>query len=102
MDSYDFVKSIKEVVEEANIDDTIESLEKPPGRKPAEVLAQNSEWYQSPDEISRSRVKSIISDAVDGAVFGMFAALDGVRSVSPKGETNNLKLFHHAGQKQLD
>lgn len=100
MDSYEFVKSIKEVVEEAAIEDTIGSLNNPPGRKPAPALVENSKWYKSLDEADKVRVKSIISDSVSSAVFGMFAVLDGVRSVSSAGERNNLALVHHSNQKQ--
>ena len=100
MDPYDFVRSIKEAVEDAAIEGTIESLENLPGRKPAKELVENSEWYKSLDEVGKSRVKSIIADSVGSAVFGMFAVLDGVRSISPIGEKNNLELVHHSGQKK--
>jgi len=40
-----------------------------------------SAWYNDLDEHGQNRVKDVIRLAVDQAVFGMLAALDGARSL---------------------
>ena len=81
MTGEDFVKAIESAVRDAAIEGTIEILKNPPGRRPRpEVLAQ-SEWYRSLPQQQRELMAGVIRQAVDGAVFGFFCVLDGVRVI---------------------
>lgn len=88
----EFTKLIKEVVAQSAIDDTIDTLNDPPGRKPAEDLLAQSKWYKGLDPVDREMVNEILADAVHGAVFEFLCVLDGVRSISGPGEYNELNL----------
>jgi hypothetical protein len=88
----EFTKIIKEVVAKSAIEDTIENLNDPPGRKPDEQLVAQSEWFKSLKPTDREMVSKVIAEAVHESVFGFFCVLDGVRSISEGGETNNLNL----------
>jgi hypothetical protein len=81
MDSREFVGLIKEVVRDAAISDTVSVLERPPGRRPPQVLTQQAAWYQSLDEQQKKLLKETIANGVDKAIFGLFCVLDGVRAI---------------------
>ena len=72
----------------------IENLIDPPGRNPSPELIAQSEFYNSLSEDKKEIINKIISEAVHEAVFGFLCVLDGVRSISKAGETNNLELSH--------
>jgi len=90
----EFVKLIKEVVSSSAVDSTIDNLEDPPGRRPDKLLVDRSEWYKLLSEKDQEMVRDILIEAVDESVFGFLCVLDGVRSISNEGDTNNLKLSH--------
>lgn len=92
VDKIEFTKIIKEVVAQAAIEDTIDNLDDPPGRKPHEQLLVQSEWYRSLSPCDREMVGKVIAEAVHESVFGFLCVLDGVRSISGAGESNDLKL----------
>jgi hypothetical protein len=98
VDKIEFTKIIKEVVSEAAIEDTIENLNSPPGRKPDEQLVAQSEWFKSLKPSDREMVSKVIAEAVHESVFGFLCVLDGVRSISVAGETNNLNLSQNGVQ----
>lgn len=81
MDSKDFVRVIKKVVRDAAIEDCLEMLEQPPGRRPSQHLRERAEWYKSLNLDERRYLADVVSSAVDGAVFGFLCVLDGVRVV---------------------
>ena len=90
----EFIAIIEDVVSASAIEDTIENLNSPSGRKPDENLVKQSAWFNSLSDSDKNMVKSIISDAVNESVFGFLCVLDGVRSISDSGDSNNLKLTH--------
>ena len=90
----EFIAIIEDVVSASAIEDTIENLNSPSGRKPDENLVKQSAWFNSLSDSDKDMVKSIISDAVNESVFGFLCALDGVRSISDSSDSNNLKLTH--------
>ncbi|MCJ8349912.1 hypothetical protein [Moritella sp.] len=46
MNKLEFTKIIKEVVSQSAIDDTLETLNDPPGRNPDKKLLVQSEWFK--------------------------------------------------------
>ena len=92
MNNSEFITVIEDVVSTSAIEDTIDNLESPPGRKPDENLVKQSAWFNSLSDSDKNMVKSIISDAVNESVFGFLCVLDGVRSISD--DSNKLKLTH--------
>jgi hypothetical protein len=90
----EFITVIEDVVSTSAIEDTIDNLKSPPGRKADENLVKQSAWFNSLSDSDKDMVKSIISDAVNESAFGFLCVLDGVRSISESGSTNNLKLTH--------
>jgi predicted house-cleaning noncanonical NTP pyrophosphatase (MazG superfamily) len=94
VDKLEFTNLVKEVVSEAAIEDTIENLNDPPGRKPDEHLVAQSEWFKALSQKDRDMVCKVISEAVHESVFGFLCVLDGVRSISGSGESNDLILSH--------
>lgn len=79
MNNESFVEAIRLLVRDASIDDVLENVADPPGRKPPEKLVKLSEWFNSLDDFGKGMVKSIISESVDMGVFSFLAILDGVR-----------------------
>jgi hypothetical protein len=94
MNNSEFIVKIEDVVSASAIEDTIDNLSSPSGRKPDENLVKQSAWFNSLSDSDKGMVKSIISDAVNESVFGFLCVLDGVRSISASGDSNNLKLTH--------
>ena len=94
MNKSEFITIIEDVVSTSAIEDTIANLDSPLGRKPDENLVKQSIWFNSLSDVDKNMVKSIISDAVNESVFGFLCVLDGVRSISKSGVSNNLKLTH--------
>ena len=82
MDKVEFVKAIKVVVEISSVENTIENLLDPPGRSPDKRLLEQSKWFKSLPSGEQALVQSLLEDAVQESVFGMFCVLDGVRSIA--------------------
>lgn len=81
MNSQDFVAAVERYVRDAAIEDTISNLKAPPGRRvPTEVRAR-SDWYNGLAEADATHVNDVIATAVHAALFGLFAALDGARTI---------------------
>jgi hypothetical protein len=83
MDTSDFVAAVRQHVRDAAIADTLAKLRMPPGRRPASDALSRSLWFNALAEADATRVEEIVREAVDEAVFGLFAALDGSRTIAP-------------------
>lgn len=81
MDGRRFIGTIKKVVRDAAIEDTIDVLEVPPGRSPPADLLKQSHWYRSLSAEDQRVLTEIIANAVDRGIFGLLCVLDGVRAV---------------------
>lgn len=92
MNSEEFVAAIKEIVRDSAIEDTIENLEEPPGRIVPEAEKQRSEWFNKLSVKDRSNVEIIVTEAVDEALFGLLAILDGARAIED--DKGRLVLVH--------
>jgi hypothetical protein len=77
----DFVEAVYVAVYRTAIDGVIRLLVQPSGRRPRREIADLSAWYGDLSEQDRDVVGMVVRLAVDQAVFGMLAALDGSRSL---------------------
>lgn len=101
MNSEEFVAAIKEFVRDSAIDDTIENLEDPPGRKVPEAEKQRSKWFNNLPDEDHNNIKSIVTDAVDEALFGLLAVLDGSRAIEDGDDKGRLLLVHKGLTEEL-
>jgi hypothetical protein len=86
MQASEFVDAVYLAVYRTTIDGVTRLLAQPPGRRPRRDIAQLSAWYNNLSERDRDRVQDAVRLAVDQAVFGMLAALDGARSLGQHNE----------------
>ncbi|GGH04548.1 hypothetical protein FAZ19_05565 [Sphingobacterium alkalisoli] len=98
MKSEEFIKSIKVVVSQGAINDVLESLSDPPGRKPNNELVEISNWYNSLDQEGKSFIKKIVEMGVDTSMFGFLCVLDGVRVIESTIDKGNFELYYAKGK----
>lgn len=84
--------SIKLVVRDASIEDTISILTNPPGRKVSSDLRARSDWFNAQSEQEQRMLTEVIADAVDNAIFGILCVLDGVRTVEDSATNGRFEL----------
>jgi len=94
MDSLSFVKSIKSVVRDSAVNNSIKNIESPPGRKPNEDLVFLSKWYNQLDDVNKIMIKSLLGITADSCVFGLLAVLDGVRIMEDEPEKGDFELYY--------
>ena len=82
----EFIDAVHAAVYKTAIDGVIRLLGQPPGRRPRRNLSELSSWYNGLDVPDRDRVQAVVRLAVDQAVFGMLAALDGSRTLGQDAE----------------
>jgi len=99
MDAKEFVTALKEVVIDESIRSVQENLYRPPGRKPAEELRIQSEWYNKLNDYDKQILIQIITESIDSAVFGFLCVLDGVRAIENV-EKGKLRLYYEKGGEQ--
>ncbi|QYR22336.1 hypothetical protein KZ483_04925 [Paenibacillus sp. sptzw28] len=95
-----FIGIIKDQIRDAGINETIEFIKKPPGRKPRKKHVELSEWFNSLTDKDRSNVMKMMEEAVDASLFGLFCTLDGVRSVGE--QTFELYVVENGDKKLLN
>ncbi len=81
MDTESFVAAIRRHVRDAAVQDTLGKLTSPPGRRVPPAKAARSAWFKTLNEVDADHVKCVVEDAVDEAIFGLFAVLDGSRVI---------------------
>ena len=81
MDGRSFIATIKKVVRDAAVEDTIDVLVQPPGRHPSPDLMKQAIWYASLTATDREILRGIVARAIDGGIFGFLCVVDGVRAV---------------------
>lgn len=99
MNSEEFVEAVKRHVGDATIAYTIANLRQPPGRRVLLKKRVISEWYNALSAEDTEHVNSVISTAVHGVLFGIFAVLDGVRTIDEEG--GRFELTFVAGQRVI-
>ena len=86
MEPREFVDAVYAAVYRTAINGVVRLLVQPPGRRPRQDIADLSAWYNELSERDRDGVQEVVRLAVDQAVFGMLAALDGSRSLGTDAE----------------
>jgi hypothetical protein len=81
MNAEKFIKLLKCVVKDAAVEDVVNNLKSPPGRKIKRSECEISEWYKNLSQDELRNVNSVISSAVDEAIFGVLSVIDGVRPI---------------------
>jgi hypothetical protein len=81
MNSEIFVEAVKRYVRDAAVEDTITNLRRPPGRRVPVQRKDLSDWYNGLSDADAAHVKAIIATAVHTGIFGIFAVLDGARTI---------------------
>jgi hypothetical protein len=92
MNGKEFVELIRIVVRDGAASGVLSVLKTPPGRRPAAELRERSDWYNALDDYQKRMVLSVISDAVDRAVFGFLCVIDGVRAIDNGEKKGALEL----------
>ncbi len=90
MDAAMFVEAIKRYVRDAAVEDTISNLKRPPGRRISPKEKARSDWFNGLSKIDADHVEDVVKNAVDEAIFGLFAVLDGSRVI----EGGRFELSH--------
>jgi len=85
MTPIEFVDAIRHFVIDAAVSDSLMVIDRPPGRKPDARLVDLSNWYKGLPERDRTMLRQALEVVANGAVFGMFAVLDGARKIDAKG-----------------
>ncbi|WP_284140760.1 MULTISPECIES: hypothetical protein [unclassified Virgibacillus] len=101
MNNEDFVKNIIEVVREESITDSVEDLIDPPGRKPSSEDIELSSWFNQLDDTDREKLIEVVKRAVDTSIFGLFAVLDGVRTIESDTNKGKLELFYKKDENSI-
>jgi hypothetical protein len=102
MNSEEFVDRIRIAVYDGSVTTALSILDKPPGRNPSMSQINNSTWYHQLSPEESVRLKSVIRDAVRGAVFSMLCVLDGVASIRKHGEeVGSLELRYVCGSESV-
>lgn len=101
MDSEKFVSIIREVVRNSAIEDTIENIKDPPGRRVSESELVRSNWFNALSDKDQDSVRSVVEDAVDEAIFGMLSVLDGTRAIEDGDDKGTLTLVYENKRKVL-
>jgi hypothetical protein len=95
MEPTEFVAVMRLIAYDSAVRGTLANLSSPPGRQPPASLMAASEWFRSLDNEGRTFVQFVARSAAHATLFGVLAALDGVRVVDdpPHG---NLRLTYVA------
>lgn len=94
MDQVNFVQLVKKVVTEDTIKSVEELITNPPGRSPQKRLVDLSNWFKGLSEEDKERLRELIKDSANSAVFGFLCAIDGVRSIDNPGDKGRLLLYY--------
>jgi hypothetical protein len=89
----DFVRIAKLQAVSGAADATVAALNKPPGRTPASSDVELSDWYRASSPESKVKIKSVIDEAVQQAVFSFLALLDGASALGTGYDSGKLLLF---------
>ena len=94
MDVEPFVDVVRKHVMHSAVDGVLETLEHPPGRRPAPELVELSRWYKALPAADREMLARALDEVSHAAVFGLFVMLDGERRVDDEQPPGTLELWH--------
>jgi len=101
MDAEKFVQNVRLTIENVTIEQTIQQLVRPAGRKPKVSLVKQSDWYNSLSQEDRDNVKAILIRSVETTIFGFFCALDGVIKISDDGLLELREVHSETGKSKI-
>ena len=101
MTSEKFIAIIRQVVRGSAIQNILDNLGNPPGRGVSDTEQLRSNWFNSLPSHDREMVDSIVSDAVDEAIFGLLTVIDGSRSIESGDNKGNLELIYRGEDDKL-
>jgi len=84
LDRERFVGLLIDHVRAPAIEGTVATMKAPPGRAPRPQRIELSNWFNGLAESDRAFVTRAMTDAVDGALFGVLCILDGAQSLNPR------------------
>lgn len=93
MKSEEFIESIVKYVRNSAVEDTVSIMQKPQGRKPRQKNVELSEWYNNQSERDKDMIEKALYEAVDASLFGLFAVIDGVRTIEGSTSKGTFKLY---------
>ena len=102
MNSEYFIESIVKYVRDSAVEDTVSNMKEPPGRKPRHKGHELSEWYTNQSARDKEMIEKALYEAVDESLFGLFAVIDGVRTIENSTNKGTFKLhFEKDGESTL-
>lgn len=96
MNSEKFIDALKYHVRDAAVEDIINKLKIPSGRRILPQAKALSEWYNDLSEENISNINTIISLTAHDVLFGVLAVLDGARAIDE--EKGQLKLIYKTSE----
>jgi hypothetical protein len=94
MNPQEFATTVRKVVMDAAVDDTISNFERPPGRRPATELTVLSTWYLRLEAADQDMVRRALAAVSHATVFGLLAILDGARRFDDAQPPGKLQLWY--------
>jgi hypothetical protein len=96
-----FADVIRLTVQDAAVTDTISTLSRPPGRRPAADLVAVSEWFNGRSPEDRRNIEHIVRMTAHAGVFGMLCVLDGARAIENPPGKGTLDLRYRKGREDV-
>lgn len=94
LDPDQFVQLIIDNVRTPAIEGSAKILRDPPGKRPSADLVELSRWFTGLTSADQALVIRAMTTAVDDALFGVMATLDGARSINPRPGTVQRLVLH--------
>ncbi len=94
MDGKQFIDAVKICVRRPAIKGAIKNLADPPGRRITDFDRQHSQWFNGLSIEDKQNVEAAITKAVDDALFGFLAVIDGVRVVEDTVDKGEFTLLY--------
>ena len=94
LNSESFIQAIKAYVREVAVENTVNAVANPPGRRPSKESREIADWYSGLPAHQKEIIGQIIREAVDDALFGLLCVLDGVRAIEDTHSSGWLELHY--------
>ena len=102
MSQEEFIAAIRVAVVESSYKSLESNLIDPPGRQPDSKLLDFANWFNSLNEINKSKLLGVIRETVETTVFSFLCVLDGVRAIENGKDKGKLSLYYEKnGNKDL-
>jgi hypothetical protein len=97
----DLTEVVYRDVYRAAVQDSLDLIIAPPGRRPPESLMELHRWYESLGSEDQKMVRKVMAFTADSAVFGLLCLIDNVRPVTDGyRETLSLKVCSASGEER--